>query len=308
MGPPTGRIQREYEYDVTDSLMGTGVNIRDEETALAEYYAGSYGQDARTGLPANEPGGRASFFGAGFANQPGQDPGGITQKEFEAREAERAWNESAHRLALTRSFEHNDPFLNYGTLHARMEKIAKGYGLELNLDNKNNPQQAHVQRSKNVTEYAAPKVTITTKVNADGALVNVNSSVVPTESFLADQLNLVSLGTKHRVRDLVAECDRMATHRQQTSHGVIPMCWSDDGIPLDAVGLYDPTDGDENGDNEKNDGVNGGANGAGNGAGDGLNRPKKRRLTWSLVVCDILTVLFRSIECALKVSARLRQG
>ncbi|CAN8103326.1 unnamed protein product [Discula destructiva] len=269
MGPPTGRPQREYEYDVTDSLMGTGVNIRDEENNLAEYYAGSYGQDARAGLPANEPGSRASFYGAGSANQPGEDPGNVTQKEFEAREAERAWNESAHRWAATRSLEHKDPFLNYGNLHARMDKIAKGYGLELNLDNKNNPQQAHVQKSRPLIDYPAPRVIITTRVGPDGASVQVNGSVVSPESFLADQLNLLSLGAKHRVRELVTECDKLASHRQESSHGVVPMCWSDDGIPLEEVGLYDPSEVGENGGGETGGSVNG--------AGDGP-RGRKRPL------------------------------
>lgn len=150
MGPPTGRPQREYEYDVTDSLMGTGVNIRDEENMLAEYYTSSYAHDI---LPASEPGNRTF-------TQTGEATGGISQKEYEAREAERQWNESAARLAATRASEHNSPFLNYGSLHARMEKIAKSHNLELNLDNKNNPQQAHIQKSRNPTDYPAPKLTL----------------------------------------------------------------------------------------------------------------------------------------------------
>lgn len=255
MGPPTGRPQREYEYDVTDSLMGTGVNIRDEENALAEYYTSSYAHDV---LPASEPGNRTF-------TQAGEDIGGMSQKEYAAREAERQWNESAHRLATTRAVEHNNPFLNYAALHARMDKIAKSHNLELNLDNKNNPQQAHVQKSRNLNDYPAPKLTVTTFVGPDGTMVEVNGSVVPTESFLADQLALVSLGAKQRVTGLITECDKLATHRQQSSHGVIPMAWSDDGIPLDAVGLYDPNDAQENG---------AGANGA---AGDGSVNNKKRK-------------------------------
>lgn len=275
MGPPTGRPQREYEYDVTDSLMGTGVNIRDEENALAEYYAGSYGQDARTGLPANEPGNRASLYGAGFANQPGADAGGLSQKEFEAQEAERIFNESASRLAATRSLEHNDPFLNFANLHKRMQDVAQSHGLELNLDNKTNPQQAHVQKTRPVADLPVPKLTITTKVGPDGALVAVNGSVVPTDSFLADQLTLLSLGTKHRVRGLVAECDKLATHRQTTSHGKMPMCWSSEGgKTLEEVGFYDP-----------NDGTNGsGENGIDNGGDEGSKRKRKSRRVATLVL------------------------
>lgn len=264
MGPPTGRPQREYEYDVTDSLMGTGVNIRDEENALAEYYAGSYGQDARTGLPANEPGSRASFYGAGFANQPGVGDGGLSQKEFEAQEAERLFNESANRLAASRAIEHNDPFLNFANLHKRMQDVAQSHGLELNLDNKNNPQQAHVQKTRPVGDLPVPKLSVTTKVGPDGALVAVNGSVVPTDSYLADQLTLLSLGTKHRVRSLVAECDKLATHRQTTSHGKMPMSWSSEGgKSLEEAGFYDPNDGP------------GGEHGAANGVDETAKRKRK---------------------------------
>lgn len=282
MGPPTGRPQREYEYDVTDSLMGTGVNIRDEENALAEYYAGSYGQEARTGLPANEPGTRASLYGAGFANQPGEGDGGLSQKEFEAKEAERVFNESASRLAATRSVEHNDPFLNFANLHKRMQDVAQSHGLELNLDNKNNPQQAHIQKTRSVADLPVPKLTITTKVGPDGALVAINGSIVPTDSFLADQLTLLSLGTKHRIRGLVTECDKLATHRQTTSHGKMPMCWSSEsGKSLDEAGFYDPNDG-TNGSGENNIG---GEHGADNGMDETAKRKRKPTIAPFLLPC-----------------------
>lgn len=275
MPPPTSRPQREYEYDVTDSLLGTGVNIRDEENALAEYYAGTFGQDARTGLPANAPGTRASFYGGGFANQPGA-AATVSQKEFEAAEAERAWNESAARLAQTRAVEHNNPFLNYGNLHARLEKIAAGHGLELNLDNKKKPEEQHVQKSRNPIDYGAvPKATVTTKTGPDGAMVNVYGTVLPPDCFLIDQLALLSLGTQQRVREIVADCDKLATHRQQNSHGVIPRSWADVGVPLDAAGLYDPKDAERNGAQA--------AGGAGTGGENGAN-PRKRELLSGLLV------------------------
>lgn len=276
MGPPTGRPQREYEYDVTDSLMGTGVNIREEENALADYYTSSYAHDV---VPENVPGNLAW-------TQAGEAIGGLSQKEYEAREAERQWNDSANRLAATRAVEHNNPFLNYAGLHARMEKIAKGHNLDLNLDNKNNPQQAHVQKSRNLNDYPAPKVSLTTLQGPDVAIVEVNGSVVPTDSYLADQLALVSLATKHRIRGFIADCDKLATHRQQSSHGVIPMAWSEDGLSLDAVGLYDPNDIQENGAGESGAGESGAG---GNGAGDGAMVPKKRKPTVFIFFCFLLS-------------------
>lgn len=301
MGPPTGRPQREYDYDVTDSLLGTGVNIRDEENALAEYYAGSFGQDARTGLPANAPGSRASFYGAGFANQPGA-PTNVSQQEFEAAEAERAWNESAARLSAIRAVEANDSMLSFPQLHARMEKIAESHGLTLNLDNKSNTQGVNVQKSRNPAEYPTPKVTVTTKTGPDGALVSVYGSVLPPDSFLIDQMALLSLGVKQRLRGLIQEADKMATHRQQTSHGVVPMCFADDGIPLEAVGLFDPKDAER---------LGGASNSGGGGGAGGDDNPRKRRLIVPFLSCDVhalLMLAFRwpgSFEPPFPVSAGL---
>lgn len=273
MPPPTSRPQREYEYDVTDSLLGTGVNIRDEENALAEYYAGTFGQDARTGLPANAPGNRASFYGGGFANQPGA-AATVSQKEFEAAEVERAWNESTARLAQTRAVEHNNPFLNYGNLHARMEKIAASHGIEINLDNKKKPEEQHLQKSRNPVDYGTvPKATVATKTGPDGSLVNVYGTVLPPDCFLIDQLALLSLGTQHRMREIIADCDKIATHRQQNSHGVIPRAWADDGVPLEAAGLYDPQDAERNGTQT----------GTGAEGENGVN-PRKRELDSGLLI------------------------
>ncbi|KKY38176.1 putative tpa inducible protein [Diaporthe ampelina] len=235
MGPPPAkdRPQRTYEYEVTDSLLGTGVDIREEENALAEYYAGSFGQDSRTGFPAHAPGGRGSFYGAGPATQPGA-PVTTGQKEFEAALAEQKWNESAARLSATRAIEQSGPFLQLANLHARAEKCARQYNLDLNLDTKTQP----VQKSRNPADYpVAPKINVTTRQGPDGAMVSVYGSVLPPDSFLIDQLALLSIATKHRVRELLEDADQIATTRQQTSHGVIPSDWADSAVPVDSAGL-----------------------------------------------------------------------
>lgn len=261
MGPPPAkdRPQRTYEYEVTDSLLGTGVDIREEEIALTEYYAGSFGQESRTGFPANTPGTRGSFYGAGSANQPGA-PASTGQKEYEAALAEQRWNESAARLSATRAAEQNSPFLQLANLHARAEKFARQYNLDLNLDTKTQP----VQKSRNPTDYpVAPKVTVTTREGPDGAMVSLYGSVLPPDSYLIDQLALLSIATKHRVRELLEDADQIATTRQQTSHGVIPSDWADSAVPVDSAGL------------PVNDGE---AKAIENGA-NGSTNPRKRELT-----------------------------
>lgn len=256
MGPPPAkdRPQRTYEYEVTDSLLGTGVDIREEENALAEYYAGSFGQDSRTGFPANAPGNRGSFYGAGPANQPGT-PATTGQKEFEAAVAEQRWNESAARLSATRAVEQNSPFLQLANLHARAEKVARQYNLDLNLDTKTQP----LQKSRNPADYpVTPKVKVTTREGPDGAMVSVYGSVLPPDSYLIDQLALLSIATKHRVRELLEDADQIAITRQQTSHGAIPSDWLDSAAPLDSAGF--PVHGGDAALKAIENGANGGSN------------------------------------------------
>lgn len=273
MGPPPAkdRPQRTYEYEVTDSLLGTGVDIREEENALAEYYAGSFGQDSRTGFPANAPGNQGSFYGAGPANQPGSRAT-TGQKEFEAALAERRWTESAARLSAARAVEHSDPFLQFANLHARAEKIARQYNLDLNLDNKTQP----VQKSRNPADFPEPKVTVNTKTGPDGALVSVYGSVLPHDSFLIDQLALLSIATKHRVRELIEDADKIATTRQQTSHGQVPADWLDSAVPLNAASL--PVN-----DNETS--ANGGAENGASGSTNPRKREQNHLSRWAVWLC-----------------------
>ncbi|EGO57048.1 hypothetical protein NEUTE1DRAFT_123417 [Neurospora tetrasperma FGSC 2508] len=240
MGPPQKPVERpvkETEYDVTDSLAGTGVDLRAEEQALADYYAGSFSQDARTGLPANPPGSKASFYGAGWANQASQPLDGKSQEEFEKELAKKAWDEAAHRLALTRANEMRTPFLEVAPLHWKAQKIAKEYGLELNSELKGG---SAVNKSKPANDPAQtqPKVTVSTKTGEGGALVTVTSSWIPVDSYLSDQIALLSIATKYRIRQIIESAHTIAINRQTTSRGEVPAEWADVAVPL-KTGLND---------------------------------------------------------------------
>jgi hypothetical protein len=229
MGPPSKPPAKEIEYDVADSLAGTGIDIRAEEQFLADFYAGTFTQEARTGAPANAPGGKGSFYGAGLANQPGEPVSAVSQEAYEAEVAQRAWDEAAHRLAVTRSVEIANPFLIIANLHHRVEKIAREHGLGVNLDLKNaNP----AGKLRPPQEFAPPKVAVDTKVGPDGAMVTTTGSFLPHDAFLVDQLALLSIATKHRLRELIEDANTAAHNRQTTSHGEIPAEWADVAVPL----------------------------------------------------------------------------
>jgi hypothetical protein len=89
--------------------------------------------------------------------------------------------------------------------------------------------------------------------------VSVYGSVLPHDSYLIDQLALLSIATKHRVRELIEDADKIATTRQQTSHGQIPAEWLDSAVPLNASGF--PVNDSEA---SSNGGVENGASGSAN--------------------------------------------
>jgi len=232
MPPPSKPIEKaakDPEYDVTDALAGTGVDLRAEEQYAADLFAGAFAQDAKTGLPANPPGSKASFYGAGFVNQAGLPTDGRSQEEIAAEFAKRAWEEAAHRLGSIRSNELKTPFLEVNVLHHKADKIAKEHGLTLNLDLKNVPQ---IGKLRHPQEFQQPRITVETKTGPDGALVITRGSWIPHDAYLADQMALLSIATKHRLRGMLEEANSVARIRQTTSHGEVPEEWADVAVPL----------------------------------------------------------------------------
>ncbi|KAK1983562.1 hypothetical protein LZ30DRAFT_714072 [Colletotrichum cereale] len=229
MGPPSrppDRPQKEYEYDVTDSLAGTGIDLRAEEQFLSELYV----PESRTGYPPYPPGNKGSFYGAGPANQPAQQAGTDAQNQLVAQAAEKAWQESAKRLAQTRTMELNNAFLQVPVVFRKAEKFAKDQGLSLNLEVKNSNQP--MGRMRLPEEFPAPSVTVTTKNGPDSTVVTTSGTWIPQEAFLVDQLALLSLATKQRLRTLMEDSNRIAQIRQTTSHGEIPEEWQTAAAPL----------------------------------------------------------------------------
>ncbi|KAF5678904.1 hypothetical protein FHETE_1013 [Fusarium heterosporum] len=237
MGPPQRPAERptkDYEYDVTDSLAGTGIDLRAEEQYMNDLYATGF-DEARTGFAHQQPGPKSSFYGAGPANQPAQSVQDQQQEQFAAQQAERAWSESSMRLALQRTQEISDPFLLVAMLHRRADKIAKEHHLALNLDLKNNSQTMGKMRLPE--QFPAPKVTLKVTPGPDSTMVHTTGSYIPQDAFLVDQLALMSIATKQRLRELVEDAHVVASNRQKTSHGDIPEDWLPAAAPMNAEPL-----------------------------------------------------------------------
>lgn len=203
---------------------------------MSELYSNAFETipEARTGFAHYAPGSKSSFYGAGPANQPAQ-PTDLSQTQYAAQAAEQAWQESAMRLAVQRTQEISDPFLFVALLHRRMEKIAREHHLGLNLELKNNAQS--MGKMKLPENFATPKVTVKTSPGPDGTLVETSGSFIPHDAYLVDQLALLSIATKQRLRELVEDANVIAKTRQKTSHGDVPPEWAPAAAPMNTEPL-----------------------------------------------------------------------
>ncbi|QPH06231.1 hypothetical protein C2857_004570 [Epichloe festucae Fl1] len=242
MGPPQRPAERptkDYEYDVTDSLAGTGIDLRAEEQYMSELYSNAMdaNSEARTGFAQHPAGAKSSFYGAGPANQPAESVSEQDQQKFTVKAAEQAWADASMRLAVQRTQEINDPFLLVAILHRRADKIARENHISLNLDMKNNAQSMGKMRLPE--QFPSPSVTVKMQPGPDSTMVQTTGSYIPQDSFLVDQLALMSIATKQRLREMVEDANVVAVNRQKTSHGDIPEDWTAAAAPMNAEPLGD---------------------------------------------------------------------
>ncbi|KAL1895346.1 hypothetical protein Cpir12675_003252 [Ceratocystis pirilliformis] len=225
MAPParpaekTGK-EKDEDYDPTDSLAGTGIDIKAEEAYMASLYAISdENKNTFSHLP---PGSRSTMYGSGPLNQPATQTA-LEQNLFAAQVSEKAWNGALLRWERSHVQELSNPFLLIANLHHRADKIARDQGLSLNLETKINP---NLPKMKNAPDPIEPRLQVSTKVLPDStAIVNVTGSFIPHEANLGDQMALLSLATKCRLKSLIEDADRITRNRQNYSHGEIPQEW-----------------------------------------------------------------------------------
>lgn len=256
-----------------DSLAGTGIDLRQEEQFQADYFAGTFRPEARTGFPANTPGRRSSFYGSLSANQPAETVDEANQRKNELETAKQTWTDAARNLAMSRSNALKSPFLELNALHLRADRIASEHGIGLILDPKTAPSTS--TRMRQDTEFPKPSVTVTTKPGPDGvSFISTVASFLPEDTFLADQLALLSLATRHRLRELVEDANKVALTRQRTSHGVVPDEWLQAAAPLPSGGAeVTLNDADEKS------------------AGDSGKNPLKRKSLCKLHGCSLFLIL-----------------
>ena len=165
---------------------------------------------------------RGSLYGAGPANAAAETTGTKSQMEYEQKVADKAWHDAARNLAVTRERELSNPFLTVGLVHQKAAKIAREHGLDLNTDASKN-----MGTMRRPNEFGSSDVNVQTMVGPIGTMVATNGTFLPYDSLLVDQLALISVATKYRLRELLEDAARLAKGRQTGSHGVIPESWED---------------------------------------------------------------------------------
>ncbi|KAI1117609.1 hypothetical protein F5Y14DRAFT_403274 [Nemania sp. NC0429] len=214
-------------YEMNDMLMGTGIDLEEE----ADYMNNL---ETRTGFPHLPTGGRDSFYGAGPANQSAEPTDAKSQEDYAAQLADRVWNEAARHLATTRSQELRHYLLEPGVLHKRMADVTQKYGLVLNTDLKPDGRNGYMGKFTQPVDFPKPELKTAFQLDANGVATTVETygSFIPKDAFLVDQIALLSIATKERLRDLIGDANKIAETRQKSSHGVVPAEWADAAKPL----------------------------------------------------------------------------
>ncbi|KAG0648930.1 hypothetical protein D0Z07_4799 [Hyphodiscus hymeniophilus] len=242
MGPPSKPAEKVKEdgIDPMDVLGGTGIDLREEEQYTFQLYNKSFnsqisGSQSGTISSGNSftqfpPGPEGSFYGAGPANTTAEIPNTKSQKEYFAQSADRIWTDSARDLAISRQRELNHPFLNIQNMTRKMRKISQEHVIHL--------MEVHGDMGTMKLPDAFPTQSVTVKaaVGPNGAMVSTGGSFLPYDSLLVDQVALISIATKHRLRALIEDAARLAKGRQITSHGVVPADWADVAAPTKNTG------------------------------------------------------------------------
>ncbi|KAL8970983.1 MAG: hypothetical protein Q9183_001268 [Haloplaca sp. 2 TL-2023] len=222
MGPPSKPFEKDRPTDLnelSDVLMGAGVDLKEEEAALLnrqnqDAASNAFGSGAPASKPpysnhnyysSNVPGGSDTFYGAGTFNQPAvsyQDP----EKQAEAER-----KRGIRRKAETKQYHLNEPFLYTGKVQQKLSARARSEHVQVPRNGLYLSQgQQEVQRIVYGPDKHERLVTL-----KDQALLT-------NDAPLGDILAAISLAAEERVRALLEDAGALAKERRSGSHGVVP--------------------------------------------------------------------------------------
>ncbi|CZT40736.1 related to tpa inducible protein [Rhynchosporium secalis] len=241
MGPPSKPVEKPKEdgVDVMDVLGGTGIDLREEEglqytfqlsnNSFNSQLSGSQSGNISSSHSFSQfpPGDPASLYGAGPANAAAEKVDGKSQDEYTKKLADQVWNAAAANLAASRQRELRNPFLIVQVIQAKMGKVARENGLSLNVDK--GGQMGTMKLPENFTQRG---VQIQAQAGPENTFLATNGTFLPIDTMLVDQVALMSIATKHRLRGLVEDALKLAKGRQTGSHGIVPEEWIEAAAPI----------------------------------------------------------------------------
>ena len=236
MGPPSRPVDKPIDVnDLSDVLVGSGVDLKEEEAALFNRFTNSqhhqtstsftsdlgasFSSTSSTGfqqgsfnpygqfntLSQNVPGDRASFYGAGNLNQP-VIPIKTAEEQFE-EERKRAIRRKTER----QQYHLNDPFLQGAIIQNRLEK--QTHAIHVTLPREGLLTTNGHRQPVELAVAGPDRNEILTVVKGQDLLYS--------NSPLVEILTLVSLAAQERIRTIVEDTAALAKGRRAGSHGTV---------------------------------------------------------------------------------------
>ena len=235
MGPPSRPVDKPTDLnELSDVLLGSGVDIREEEAALVNRYhqsnanhitnnagssfnsSGSNG--AGTGiysagnsfnmLSQNPAGDRDNFYGGGSFSQP------VVPYQSAEERAEEELRRDMRKKAERQQYHLNEPFLSGATVQRSLDKHS--HRMQVNHPKTglltSNGQQT---RPIEIAVAGPDKNEVITTLRGQDLLYE--------NAPLVEFLTLISLATQDRMRAIVEDSAAIAKGRRTGSHGVVPL-------------------------------------------------------------------------------------
>lgn len=230
MGPPSKPVDKDRPTDMnelSDVLMGSGVDLKEEEAALLSKHNqdssfltngahsfDSYGSGT-TVNPAhssyntysqNAPGGRDTFYGAGSFNQPAIS----YQTAKDRAEAER--KARARKRAEMAQYHLNEPFLMGLRVSNLMRQKANKAHLQVRMEGLYHPQG---QQEGQQLYVCGPD-------KHDRLVTLKGEDLLNHDAPMVDLISLLSLAAEERLRTVIEDAAALAKERRSNSHGIVP--------------------------------------------------------------------------------------
>ncbi|KAL8841302.1 MAG: hypothetical protein Q9176_003395 [Flavoplaca citrina] len=230
MGPPSKPVDKDRPTDMnelSDVLMGSGVDLKEEEAALLNRHNqdgsfltngaqsfDSYGPGT-TVNPAyssyniysqNVPGGRDTFYGAGSFNQPAVSYQSVKDRAEVERKAR------VRKRAEMAQYHLNEPFLMSLRVSNLMRQKASKAHLQIRMEGLYHPQG---QQEGQQLYVCGPD-------KHDRLVTLKGEDLLNHDAPMVDLLSLLSLAAEERLRTIIEDAVALAKERRSSSHGVVP--------------------------------------------------------------------------------------